>query len=107
VEVGTDPALTFARIGLVAVGVGLLAALVWALVRRRRSRRLALAAWVAGCGLLAAGALLLPLTMGSDLAEALLWMPDLGHGIIAVAVLAVALALTRVVVTVKSGGAPR
>ncbi len=107
VEVGTDPALTFARIGLVAVGVGLLAALVWALVRRRRSRGLALAAWVAGCGLLAAGALLLPVTMGSDLAEALLWMPDLGHGIIAVAGLAVALALTRVVVTVKSGGAAR
>jgi CubicO group peptidase (beta-lactamase class C family) len=107
VEVGTDPALTVARIGLVAVGVGLLAALVWALVRRRRSRRLALAAWVAGCGLLAAGALLLPMTMGSDLAEALLWMPDLGHGIIAVAVLAVALALTRVVVTVKRTGAPR
>jgi CubicO group peptidase (beta-lactamase class C family) len=107
-EVGADPVLTSARIGLIVVGAGLLTALAVALVRRRRSRGPALAAWVAGCGLLAAGTLLLPLTMGSGLAEALLWMPDLGHGIIAVAGLSVALAVVKVAVTLrKSTGATR
>lgn len=100
VQVGADPALSAARAGVVAVGAGLLAALIWALVRRRRSSGLALAAWVAGCGLVAAGALLLPAVMGSDLAEALLWMPDIGHGIIAVAALAGALVVVKVAVTV-------
>lgn len=105
-EVGADPLLTTARILLVVAAVGLLAALVSTLVRRRPSRRLAV--WIAGCGLLAAGALLLPSAMGYGLSEVLLWAPDLGHAIIAVAVLAVALALTRVAITVrKSTGATR
>lgn len=105
-EVGADPLLTAARIGLVATAAGILGALVWTLVRRRPSRRPAV--WVAGCGLLAAGALLLPAAMGAGLSEALLWTPDVGHAILAIAGLAAVLAVTRVAITVrKSTGATR
>lgn len=46
--------------------------------------------------------------MGYGLSEALLWTPDLGHAIIAVAGLAVVLAVVKIVVTVrKSTGATR
>lgn len=107
-----DPALSAARVGLVGLAGLLLIAVAGSIVRagrgQRRSRVRVLAGlggWLAGCGIVTAGALVLPSIMGADLSQALLWTPDVGHGIVAVVVLAATLALTRLVIAAaKLGG---
>lgn len=102
-----DPLLGGTLAGLLAVVGLLLVLLVWSAVRlvRRRggawsTRRFVVTTtgWVAGCVVLAAGALWgLPAAFdGATLAVALRYTMDIGHLVIAVAVLAGLLALTRV-----------
>ncbi|MEQ4300763.1 serine hydrolase domain-containing protein [Plantactinospora sp. B6F1] len=113
-EAGAAEDPIFGRLlgGLLAVAVLLLALLVWSVVRvvrrpagpaRSRRRTVAGAAgWVAGCAALAAGTTwLLPAAWdGAGLAQVRLFAPDIGDAIVAVAVLAGLLALTRVGVAV-------
>lgn len=100
-----DPIHTWALIGLPAIAATLLAALIrsWfrlsgARPRRSRGRTIAVtAAWTGGCAALAAAGLwVVPaLFGGAGLAKLLLWMPDVGQAVIAMAAAAGALALTR------------
>jgi CubicO group peptidase (beta-lactamase class C family) len=104
-----DPLFSWLLTGLFAAAALLLAGIAWSLLRavragRRRpasrARIIAVAAgWLVGCAALITGVTwLLPASWdGAGLAQILLWAPDIGHAILAVAGLAAALALLRVV----------
>jgi CubicO group peptidase (beta-lactamase class C family) len=107
-----DPMLSGALYGLLAVA-GLLAICgAWALARVVRPRRVpasrvritaTAAGWVVGCAVLATLVVTaLPAAMGGDLGQAMLWTPDIGWVIIAVATLAGTVAVTRILVAVRT-----
>jgi hypothetical protein len=107
-----DATFTAALAGLLVASGVLLTLLLWSVARaiRRRPARSARPArvitgaigWLGGCAGLMAGAVwALPASMGAGLAEARLWVPDIGHAIIAVVTLAAVLALARTVRTIQ------
>ncbi len=90
----TDPIFTIVLYALIAVAV-LLAVLAGRSLRARTGL-VAAAGWVAGSAVLIAAVLvMLPAQLGGDLRQALLWTPDIGWAIVAVAVLAGVLAIVR------------
>lgn len=109
VTAARDSALTWTLVGLLVVVGLLMIVLAWSVVRAVRRRRNAgvpaarrrivagTAGWVVGCAALAAGALwALPAMFdGASLAQAMLYTMDIGHAMVAVAVLAGAIALVR------------
>jgi CubicO group peptidase (beta-lactamase class C family) len=106
-----DPLFTAALAGLLAMAGLLLTTLTWWTVRAVRqhpakptSARRTIAntiGWLISCTALIVGtAWLLPASTGADLAQAMLWTPDIAHAIIAVVVLAATLAMVRLARTV-------
>ncbi|MEV6371306.1 serine hydrolase domain-containing protein [Micromonospora musae] len=105
-ETAKDPILAWTLSGLLALAGLLLALLIWSLVRAPRSGR-ATRSWrriiagaagsVASCVTLLGGTLwVLPAMWdGAGLAQVLLFAPDIGHAMIAVAVLTGAIAVVR------------
>lgn len=95
-----DPVFTYGLLALAVVAVALLVAIA----RSRRSAHhdpparssLRAAAWLLGCGALAAAVVVgVPAAWGAALPQALLWTPDVGWAIVVVAALAVVLGVTR------------
>jgi CubicO group peptidase (beta-lactamase class C family) len=123
-----DPTFTWILVALCTVAAVLLTLLVSSLIhvartRRRRganrpirSRRrtiTATTAWIGGCAAAAGAAWAVPLMWGAGLAKVQLWTPDIGHAILTVVALAVALALARLAIsahtlltTERSGSSP-
>lgn len=108
VAASADPLLTGALIGTLAVAGLLLVVLSWSVVRAvRRGRRpvarsvrrtvLGALAWAVGCAAGSVGAVwVVPATwQGATLRQVLLFAPDIGHALIAVAVLAGLIGLVR------------
>ncbi|GIJ44181.1 hypothetical protein Val02_10670 [Virgisporangium aliadipatigenens] len=99
-----DPLLRWSLGAAVLIAALLLVGVARAavLVARPRGRARTAAWWVLGCAVLIGAVTLgVPAAMGADLRMALLWTPDLGAALVAVAVLAGVVALLRAVAATR------